>query len=359
MTNSDMRVSREWATRPNDQRFLSLQELSEFVHRRTDVSKVAVVENKALRVYGTEENELVVNTEIGPKMFTNWSFGQLASLVGAPGSYLKKLSSPLAAACINEGIDNREKAEIMVLAGLGADDTPVVRAFTGPTYGRIWDYQCVDNTIKFADPAVWGIPSSSYSTTNPLRATTLYASDRDVFIFLVDEKHPIDVDGRMMKRGFIVSNSETGSHLFWIAGFLYDTVCDNRIIWGISHKIEIQIRHCSGAPERFLTEGAKAIEEYSNSSAIPMIEQIKAAQSIKLGNDEDAVRDFLQKRSFTLATASRIIETSKAEGYDFYTAWGITQGITAQARSIPHTDTRIVMEKMAGKILDMTAGTIQ
>lgn len=352
---TDMRVHKEWASRPDDQRFLSLAELSAFVHKRANESQVATVENKALRAYGTEQGELIVNTELGVKTFTNWSFGQFAGLAGAPSSYLKKLSSPLAAACLNEGLDNRKVEEVMLLANI--EDT--IRAFTGPTYGRIWDSQIVDATMNLADPAIWGIPSSSYSAINPRRATTLYASDRDVFIFLVDEKNTFGVDGREMKRGFIVSNSETGAHLFWLAGFLYDTVCDNRIIWGISHKIEISIRHCSGAPERFAIEGQKTLKELSNSSATPMIERIYRAKEIKIGDDEDKVKEFLAKRGFTLASAKNVIETSKAEGYDFYTPWGISQGITAQARAIPFTDQRILMEKTAGKILDAAVGKVE
>ncbi len=60
---------------------------------------------------------------------------------------------------------------------------------------------------------------------NPLRATTLYASDRDVFIFLVDDRNPIsfEADGvkRNLFRGFMVWNSEVGSHRFGLMTFLY------------------------------------------------------------------------------------------------------------------------------------------
>ena len=42
----------------------------------------------------------------------------------------------------------------------------------------------------------WTVPLQAYGGQNSKLATTLYASDRDVFVFLVDEQRPIDVDGQ-------------------------------------------------------------------------------------------------------------------------------------------------------------------
>src|SRR5258705_9958069 len=58
--------------------------------------------------------------------------------------------------------------------------------------------------------------------------TTLYASDRDVFLFLVDDTHPIEA-GRLADgspdwyfRGFYCWNSEVGSKTLGIASFYHD-----------------------------------------------------------------------------------------------------------------------------------------
>jgi hypothetical protein len=103
----------------------------------------------------------------------------------------------------------------------------------------------------------WVIPAASYTTKNPKRATTLYASDRDVFIFLVDPKNPVEVNGEQLFRGFMTWNSEVGSAVFGLTTFLYRYVCDNRIIWGATDVQELRIRHTGGAPERFAYEGEK------------------------------------------------------------------------------------------------------
>lgn len=349
-TATDSTVSKQWATRPDDQRFLSLDDLAGHVKKRAVLSTVKVIENAALKAYGTEEGELLLNTEAGPKFFTHWSFGQVSALAQAPASYLRRLPSPLAAACLNDGFVKAGRDESMLLAN--GNDT--LRALTSPTYGRIWDYEVVQAVQRVTAGGPWKIPSSSYSATNPKRATTLYGSDRDVFIFLVDDQHPIEVDGEQLFRGFYTWNSEVGSAVFGLQTFLYRTVCDNRIIWGVSHKSELRIRHTSGAPERFLQEGNKTLLEYSNESAQPIVEQIQRAKSIKLGKDEDEVREFLKKRGMNLATANSAIEAAKAEEGEYNTPWSIAQGITAHARSIMHTDTRVQLEREAGKLLTAT-----
>ena len=98
------------------------------------------------------------------------------------------------------------------------------------------------------------MPLKAYNGVNSTSATTLYASDRDVFIFLVDENRPIDVDGQTYFRGFLTWNSEVGKAAFGLQTFLYSRVCANRIIWGARDVEEIRIRHTSLAPDRFIEQ---------------------------------------------------------------------------------------------------------
>lgn len=347
---NDFTVTREWAKRPDDQRFLSLNSLMESVKNRTINSKTATTTTSALKAYGTEEDEIVINTELGPKFFTNWSFGQMAGLVGAPATYLKKLNAPLAAACLNFGLENSPRAESMLL--VNGNDT--LRAITSAQYGRIWDEEVVNSVMNVVDGTTWQIPAASYATKDPKRATTLYASDRDIFIFLVDPEHPIEVPGETepLFRGFYVWNSEVGSQTFGLAMFLYERVCDNRGIWGISHRSELRIKHSSGAPMRFVKEGKQHLVEYANESAAPIVERIKRAQSIQLGKDEDEVKEFLKRKGLTVSQANMAFQNTVENAKDPKNAWAMSQGITQMARSIPHTDTRVAVERIAGKILD-------
>jgi hypothetical protein len=201
--------------------------------------------------------------------------------------------------------------------------------------------------------------------TNPKRATTLYASDRDVFIFLVDDKNPIDVpqDGgrvKQMRRGFFTWNSEVGSAVFGLTTFLYDFVCDNRIVWGMTDVKELRIRHTGGAPERFAYEGDRYLRRYGDESTAKLVDGIKAAQNkdveatLNKGHGE-TMESWLQKRGFTKAQATSSVEYAKREEGQARSLWDIVNGVTAYARSIPHTNDRIEVETKAGKLMDMIA----
>jgi hypothetical protein len=134
--------------------------------------------------------------------------------------------------CLQWCIDNGGREELLVLGQSNGEHH--VRSLTSTTYGRIWDEDVVKSVIRMNTDGRWKVPAASYTNANPKRATTLYASDRDVFVFLVDPDHPIEVPGESgpLFRGFFLSNSEVGSATCSLTCFLYRYVCDNRIVWG-------------------------------------------------------------------------------------------------------------------------------
>ena len=95
------RVSSEWFSRPDDERYLSLGDLYTAVHERADRATTRTVETRALRVEASRDDAerltLVAPGREEPVAPTHWSFSQMCSLVGAPGGYLRQLPAPLAA----------------------------------------------------------------------------------------------------------------------------------------------------------------------------------------------------------------------------------------------------------------------
>src|SRR5690348_15751256 len=95
------RVSSEWFSRPDDERYLSLSELHAAVRARAERATARTVESRAVRVEASrdvgERLALIVPGRAAPVAPTHWSFGQLCGLVGAPSGYLRKLPAPLAA----------------------------------------------------------------------------------------------------------------------------------------------------------------------------------------------------------------------------------------------------------------------
>jgi hypothetical protein len=356
-------ASAQWASRPNDERFLTLADLKAAVARRKDESWTATPKSNALRV-NVDDRALKVDVydptkgQVSSLTPTHWGFGQLSQYASAPASYLRTLPPELAAINLQWGLEhNPVRDDTLLLAQTNGDN--VLRSLTSVSYGRIWDAQVVKAVEKVNEDGRWQVPTASYSHSNPLRATTLYASDRDVFIFLVDPANPIEVEGETLFRGFYTWNSEVGSAVFGLTTFLYRTVCDNRIIWGATNVRELRIRHTGGAPERFGYEGQRYLRQYANEDTAQIVAGIKAAKHtdipVNAGKGE-TVDDWLRDRfSFTKAQATAAVQTANAEEGRARTIWDIVQGITAYARSIPHQDARVDLETKAGKLLTLAA----
>jgi hypothetical protein len=130
-------------------------------------------------------------------------------------------------------------------------------------------------------------PGISRHVTVDRDNTTLYASDRDMFVFLADEDRRIEVAGRSLARGFFVWNSEVGDKTLGAGFFLFDYVCCNRMIWGADQYTEVSIRHTRGAPDRWLDEVVPVLTEYSHGSPQPIIQAIEQAREKRLGDDLD------------------------------------------------------------------------
>ena len=77
------RVSSEWFSRPDDERYLSLTDLYDAVRRRADRAQARTVESRAVRVEASRDNAerlaLMVPGRDEPVAPTHWSFGQLCS----------------------------------------------------------------------------------------------------------------------------------------------------------------------------------------------------------------------------------------------------------------------------------------
>ncbi len=196
------RVSSEWFSRPADERYLSLSELA---RTRCATAPTAAgpawwrARSSMWRRTATmpERLALILPGTDTPSRRPHWCFGQLASLVGAPAAYLRQLPAALAGINLQYGLTSNRAEQIKTLE---TDDGRVeLRAVTGPDYGRIFDHELVEAVQRIAGNGTgdtrWKVPGVldwSTGIYNPRvditkDTTTLYASDRDVFLFLVDD----------------------------------------------------------------------------------------------------------------------------------------------------------------------------
>ena len=376
-------VSSQWFSRPDDQKFLSLDNMLAFkksdaqrmTSRTVDTHKIQIIgefdeanpSRGDLRIeYQDDNHREHVNSP------TNWSFGQLSQLSGAPAGYLKDLPAPLAADCIQWGLRYNRGRELVKVYGSQSDGGDL-RAATGPDYGRIFDWEILEPVKNLVDASGgrWKVPGMMTGSRDGLavydpdvpvtmETTTLFASDRDVFVFLVDDRNPIEVgkltsgEPDLMFRGFYAWNSETGSKTAGIAAMYLRGVCMNRNLWGVENFKEIKIRHTKFAPDRFAMEARPALESFAHGSTATFVDGVQVAKAAKIARDDEGRLEFLRKRaglSGRLAKAANARHL-KEEGRPVETIWDAAQAITAIARDIPHQDARIEVERKAGALLD-------
>jgi hypothetical protein len=372
-----MQCSEQWMKRPADERFLSLDEMADKKQAIRDASAASVVPNRALRFTthpGNPERGLTIEGSNGYYDPTHYSFGQIAGLAGAPASYLRKLHPQLVADNLNYSMSfNRDIEEVGVLRTKVTPDVVAdhgggdfyehveLRAATGPNYGRVWDVDIINMLrSRFGDGRTgdFRVPGE-FGRDVPITRdnTTLYASDRDMFVFLADENNRVDVanrrDGKSgsLARGFFVWNSEVGSSSLGAAFFLFDFACSNRIVWGAQDFKEIRLRHTSGAPDRWMEGVVPVLKEYANSAAAPIEQTIAIAQQKRV---DDNLAEFFKKRQFT-QSERRVAEEAhlREEGRPIETLWDAVTGVTAAAKSIRNQDDRVSLERKGGALLDL------
>lgn len=377
-------VSMQWMRRPADERFLDLNDLHAFKHKFWHDSFEQRYETRGIELFTpdiktpadmhklkvgvtVDKGDVKDARELAP---THYAFGQLASLAKAPASFLRELPSPLVVDVLGWRLQNAREVEEIKFYGGDAE----LYAATGPDYGRIPDYQVIDAIRQVAGSgrgeARWKIPgvldwrTNMYNPEAPVTkdSTTLYASDRDMFVFLVDDRNPIEVgklpsgDPDLMFRGFYIQNSEMGSRALKLAAFYLRAVCMNRNLWGVEGFEDLTIRHTRLAPDRWLQQAVPALKAYADGSEQKLLAGVKAAKDARLADDHESAVAFLTNRKFSMAKAKAILEIGeKEEERPPRTVWDMACAMTAYARNIPNTDDRLGMELEAKRLLDAVA----
>lgn len=362
-------ASKEWSTRPADERYQSLEDLSKAVHSRRALSREAVVNTRDISAEVFEDGLRVIAEGNDPAAPTHWSFGQLARAADFRVTELRKLSAETAATVINEQLHKQEAVDIKVMRLLG-DECDKIQAVTSPSYGRIFDAEVVDMVQKvvemsdgrFYNPKAYALGQFG---AEPV-PSGLYASDRDVFMFMIDGGSIFDAGPRaQFNRGFIVSNSEVGKSSLMIMSFLFNQVCGNHYCFGATGINMRRIIHSTHAPGRFAKDAFDELQLFAKSPID--LQPVFGAQEIKLtdirpgSHDFHTERDkwikaFSEKYGFSPGEVRSAISCAIQEEGACQTAFQLIQGLTASARTIPHVDSRLDLERRAGAWMDKIVG---
>lgn len=352
------KAHRQWAARPEDERFTSLQSLHDACRAYANDAAEKAVPFADMRVENVEGDVQLVGKAGVPAKLTHWAFGQLCSRLEAPASYLRELPATLACQNLNHGLAQWVKdAAGNALANLlfHKNGGLLLRAITTDAYTRIWNYEVAARLLDLEGQG-WTPAKPDIRVIDD--RLPLYASDHDMFAFLSNRNVTVDEAGvdSPMYRGVIVENSEVGASALKLSRFLYREMCGNHIIWGASQVVDISVRHVGSARQKWGYYAAQ-IRQYAESSVSDEQAQIAHAKSTVIGAAKDDVLDELfGKRAINLSR--RVLEA----GYDAVipaqdgpanTKWGIVQGLTRFSQTIPYADKRTDVDRAAGRIMDV------
>lgn len=356
----------QWANRPMDERFTNVPDFLNHLRLRQRNSYEREAMTDTMMVHH-DDDALYLNGRTTKAELTNWSGGQLCQRMGAPASYLRKLPNDRAADLLNYHLQDMPASKYNVMFyekpnyDVSGGATYTTQAITTEHYGRIFDADVATAIVdmnertgdKFRNPVAYA--NGQFGAE--LEGAGLYASDRDMFMFMIDGGDRLDVGDRAkLHRGFFASNSEVGNSSLVLKFFLFNEVCGNNIVWGAQDITEFRMRHSKYAPTRFVNKAEPNLLEFINASGNREAEVIKRAMEYVLPKQDDEWWKSLsagRNAQFTKGEVQSAIDMAELEEGQCETLWDLEQGFTAHARMKAHIDSRIDLETRAGKLLDI------
>lgn len=383
-----MAAHAQWAKRGPDETFTDLQGGYAAAKAHRHASRTAKIKAAVLRAIAQGDEVLLAGGTGKVATLTHHAFGQVASLAGAPASYLRKLPADLVASCINQGLAARAASRDdddhdALLLRQDASGLRGLRgyALTSSRYARLWNEEVLGSLLDLqARLPYWTTPvahrsaarvtgtgngTAGWGADEGKRLSTVWVSDHDMFVLLTDQEHTVerrDGDGGVTRlfRGMIVENSEVGASSFRVTFFLYDAVCCNVIIWGVRDVAVISMRHVGQIRDVILGQGkvANAIAAFSNRSAREDEQRIAAAQRMLVADTQaDVVSTLLGRRigglTETALDAAYTIAKETPRYGDPRSVWGIVNGLTEYSQRSPFADERVTLDRAAGKVLEI------
>ena len=147
----DGRVSEQWRNRPDDEKFLSLNDLKDFVFKRSQGSRDHLVRPGQIRVNADPMTDgLTIDMEGTEYNMSNWAFSQVCGFVKAPADYLRRIPAQLAGINLQHGLMAYDNANGEMRSFAYKNGHNLLRAMTGVNYGRIHDWEVVQQVQRLA-----------------------------------------------------------------------------------------------------------------------------------------------------------------------------------------------------------------
>ena len=379
------KAAHQWATRPPEERFWTLEDL-QTKSQRHRLEALELNAPPTLAVRATDDGDLSLHSPHSGRtaLLSNFSFDQLSALAGAPSHYLRRLPAPLASQCLNRGLEGRSeegKRPLKLLLNQNGDLR--LRAITSDQYVRLWNDGIVDRLLELQTEG-WKVPPARpQNASAPTRIATerdvlncrhahlgvkagyqiapagIYASDRDLFCFMVDDQRPIEAGGTVLYRGFFVENSEVGDRAFRLTAFLFNAVCGNHIVWGCTHLSEARIVHRGQIRAKSAQQFEIELRKYGEAATEHEAQVIESARRRILAENKDDLITKLFRIKLapkeTLEQAYAMAEEHPEDhGHsDPKSAWGFSNGLTRLSQRLEYTSDRVALDRAASQVLAM------
>lgn len=395
--DKNLKASNQWAKRPADERYPSLEAARAAAFDAFSRSK----EIKEIPFSGMEvvpHDDLYLQDFAGGKYHRlSWAAARnLATNVQAPHGYLKKLPLELAARNYNHGIKAQleDKRANLYVMDENNDKRTLLRDVTSMKYTRIYHHDVLDKLISLRDEFGLRTPPARSPQRDPLEVAkmggeeipTRIATEKDViagmeggiqvkvgdviadsgiyygqgdpelFVFLVSDKKIEDGTDAGLFRGVFFEQTETMGNSYVGSYFLFRGVCGNHIVWGMRDLKEVRIKHVGKAKERVAESLEQRVQSFLNRSAAEEEAKIAAAKLHVLGTTDEEVIQTLYVKGIgsqkQLASAFALAQVFDSE-LNPRSAWGMAQGLTRLSQTLVYADARTATDRAAGKVLGM------
>jgi hypothetical protein len=353
------KASKELFSRKADEIYPDMESIIAFLEQREAVTTEHAVEKILVEPVG---EKIVLNVATNDDVFTDqemteWSFGHICRLANVPQRYINRLPSDLAATNINHGLTERfEDHNGVVMNKTGS----VARAFYTPRYVRVPDLEVAKYVHEQATPKGYlpaGYFSGKRGGSAPVRpeASGLYASDRDLFMFMAQESTPFVVDGDEYFHCFIVWNSEVWGKTLGFMTCLYRYICGNHQIWGARDEIEVSTPH-KGDPRTVLDALGKVLygyEKYREQQQEVDTMRIQIAKMKEFADTKEKIEERLrtyipQKQA---EQAMRFLKDERAFPERQKSVFNVANAVTLYAQTLPFSEAHLDVDLAAGKII--------
>jgi hypothetical protein len=391
MATNLMTASNQWSSRPDDERYWTLDSMHMAAHARDLNRERIAADPKGLNFDHDGYEGLLLNIPGKNELtFTDWSFKQISAKLGAPAEYLQSLPAAKAADLLNYHLQDNDRRRYFAKDCVAHVSQGRVECLVSNVYGYIPNHKIIDG-LQALESKGWIVPPGRpNSRTNPSRhrkATAedvarwkaagigwglgvgselapsgLYLGDRNMFAFLVKGGGEIDCGtGQVLQRGCFFQNSEVGAGACTFTMFAYDHVCGNHIVWDVKEVKEVSIRHLGKQAEaRAIEAVAKDLDAWIADGTRGMVRKIELAKATVLGDtQQDVVESIFSNRKVKVSLKDLNAAYYLAAKHDDTrvnprSVWGMVTGITRLSQEIyGNADKRTGLDAQVPNLLAM------